>query len=450
MIIRNGLVFTEAGRFEELTITTKNDKISSLTPSVSANQDDAFIHHDNATSNNAEFIDASDCYVIPGLVDIHMHGCMGIDFCDIAHANTQEEANTLLHNIASYELSHGITAFCPATMSLPIDTLTKICKFTAEYLSSSFCSNTDGSPSISYTSPVEHPDSCSPLATADLTGIYLEGPFLSPLRCGAQNKDSLKLPDYAVFKNLMKASNDLIRVVAIAPELDGALDFIRSVSTYIPHITCSLAHTNADYSTACQAFEAGASQVTHLFNAMPPLHHRKPGVIGAAFDTSDCYVECISDGIHLAPSIIRACFQLFGAYCTTNYHGVCDPSPDFLWSSSANRIILISDSTMAAGMADGRYHLGNQDIIVQDKLAQLVDGTIAGSCSNLMDCMQAAVSFGIPLEHAITASTINPARAIGIDTLHGSISAGKYANLLLLDKETLVLRKIINHGVEVK
>lgn len=444
MIIQNGLVFTEAGKFEELTITTINDKIYSLTPTVSANPDDVSIHHENA-----EVIDASDCYVIPGLVDIHMHGCMGIDFCDIAHVNTQEEANTLLQNIASYELTHGITAFCPATMTLPIDTLSKICNFTAKYLSSPLYSTTDSHPSISYASFAECPDSCSPLATAGLSGIYLEGPFLSPLRCGAQNKDSLKLPDYSVFQDLMTASKDLIRVVAIAPELDGAIDFIKSVSTYMPQITCSLAHTDADYNTACHAFEAGATQVTHLFNAMAPLHHRKPGVIGAAFDTSDCYVECISDGIHLAPSIIRACFQLFGAYCTTNYHGVCDPSDDFLWSSSANRIILISDSTMATGMPDGHYHLGNQDITVQDKLATLTDGTIAGSCSNLMECMQAAVSFGIPLEHAITASTINPARAIGIDTLHGSICAGKYANLLLLDKETLVLRKIIYHGVEV-
>ncbi len=444
MIIRNGLIFTEAGKFEELTITTMNDKIYSLTPSASANTDDAFIHYDNATSNDVELIDASDCYVIPGLIDIHMHGCMGIDFCDIASANTQEEANTLLQSIASYELSQGITAFCPTTMSLPFDALTKICHFTAKYLTSS---NTNGYSSISNASSVEHLDSCSQHATADLTGIYLEGPFLSPKRCGAQNKDCLRLPDYALFEKLLTTSNDLIRVAAIAPELDGAIDFIKSVSTYMPQITCSLAHTDADYNTACHAFEAGASQVTHLFNAMPPFHHREPGVIGAALDTSDCYVECICDGIHLAPSIIRACFQLFGPYCTTNYHGACNPSPDFLLSASANRIILISDSTMATGMPNGQYHLGNQNITVQGKLATLADGTIAGSCSNLMDCLRSAVSFGIPLEQAITAATINPARSIGIDSLHGSISVGKYANLVLLDKTTLALRNMIHHGI---
>ncbi len=417
MIIRNGLVFTEEGKFKELTITTATDKIYSLTASASANTDNAFIHSKETSFHNIESIDASDCYVIPGLIDIHFHGCNGVDFCDIANAGSQEEADAILQKIASYELSQGITAICPTTMSIPMDNLIKISRYSANYATQQppFLSDTTVDMSSSY----EGTKPC-----ADFVGIYLEGPFLSPRRCGAQNKESLNFPDYGVLERLSAASNDLIRVVAVAPELTGAMDFIKAVNTYIPHITCSLAHTDADYNTAYHAFEAGASQVTHLFNAMPPLHHRNPGVIGAAFDTPHCNVECICDGIHLAPSIIRASFQLFGA----------------------ERIILISDSTMATGMPDGQYHLGNQNITVHGKLATLADGTIAGSCSNLMDCVRTAVAFGIPLEDAIRAATLNPARAIGVDSLHGSIAIGKYANLVLLDKDTLALRKVIYHG----
>lgn len=420
MIVQNGLVFTDKGKFEELSIETREDKISSLLPSTSQKASSPLIHSADISTAKQEIVDAADCYVIPGLIDIHMHGCMGVDFCDIAKASSQEEANSVLQKIASYELSQGITAFCPTTMTMPLEDLLSISRYSANYDSKEAC--------------------------ADFAGIYLEGPFLSPARCGAQNKDYLRLPDYHTFTKLSEESHHLIRVVAIAPELDGAVDFIKCVNSNMPQITCSLAHTDADYDTACHAFEAGASQVTHLFSAMAPLHHRNPGVIGAAFDTSNCYVECISDGIHLAPAIIRTCFQLFRAYNTPNYHDACAPSPDFLWSSSTNRIILISDSTMATGMPDGHYHLGNQDITVQNKLATLADGTIAGSCSNLMDCLRAAVSFGIPLEHALTSATINPARAIGIDSLHGSISVGKYANLVLLDKATLEIQGIIYHG----
>ena len=186
----------------------------------------------------------------------------------------------------------------------------------------------------------------------------------------------------------------------------------------------SLAHTEADYDTAWKAFQAGASHVTHLYNAMPPFHHRNPGVIGAAFDSPDSRVELICDGIHLHPSVVRAAAKMFGE----------------------DRIILVSDSMMAAGLPDGTYALGGQEVHVTGKKAELADGTIAGSVTNLMECMKNAVrDMKLPFEMAIKAAAVNPAKEIGIYDRYGSITARKIANIVLLDKEYNV-RMVILKG----
>ena len=255
---------------------------------------------------------------------------------------------------------------------------------------------------------------------ADLCGINLEGPFLSYEKKGAQNGDWLRNPDAELLRRLIAASNGLVKLVSVAPELPGAIDFIESVGE---EVTVSLAHTTADYDTAMKAFRAGARQVTHLFNAMPPFSHRAPGVVGAALDTPGCMVELICDGVHIHPSVVRAVFRMFGA----------------------ERVILISDSMRAAGMPDGQYTLGGQDVTVRGRHATLADGTLAGSVTDLMGCLQTAVSMGIPMAAAVRAAAVNPARAIGAYSRVGSLESGKLANLAILNRD-YSLRTVIFRG----
>ena len=198
------------------------------------------------------------------------------------------------------------------------------------------------------------------------------------------------------------------------------MEFIEAVEG---DVTVSLAHTTADYDTAMEAFRLGARQVTHLFNAMPPFSHRAPGVVGAALDTPLCNVELICDGVHIHPSVVRAVFKMFGA----------------------KRVILISDTMRAAGMPDGAYTLGGQDVTVKGKYATLSDGTLAGSVTDLMNCMKTAVSFGIPLEDAVRAAAVNPAKAIGIFSRAGSLEPGKRANVVILD-ENLDVKDVFFRG----
>ena len=191
----------------------------------------------------------------------------------------------------------------------------------------------------------------------------------------------------------------------------------------------SLAHTNADYETAMAACKAGVNHAVHLYNAMPAFSHRAPGVVGAVFDSKDVMAEIICDGIHIHPSVVRATFQMMGA----------------------DRMILISDSMRATGMPDGQYTLGGLDVKVVGRLATLVsDGAIAGSATNLMDCMRTVVKkMGIPLETAVACATINPAKSLGVEEEYGSIEKGKKADILLLDSN-LELTAVIKDGVKIK
>lgn len=375
MLIKNGLIFTDDCRLEEKNVRLADKTISQLESPSSSSPDP-----------DSAYYDATDCYVIPGLTDIHFHGCVGYDFCD----GTHEAINA----IASYELSQGITTICPATMTLPHEELLHICTVAASHR------------------PL------SPQAT--LCGINLEGPFLSYEKRGAQNPTYLHAPTSSMLLELIETSNHLAKLVAIAPELPGAYECITALKD---EISFSLAHTTADYETAIEAFWLGAKHVTHLYNAMPAFSHRAPGIIGAAFDTPSCMVELICDGIHIHPSVVRSTFKLFGD----------------------DRIVLISDSMMACGMPSGEYSLGGQAVQVDQHSATLSDGTLAGSATHLMDCMRMAIHMGIPIESAIKAATINPARSIGIDHQYGSITPGKTANLVILRKD-LSIQDIIFEG----
>lgn len=379
MIIQNGTVFTRGASFQKTTIEIREDKIQNLTTSANAG--------DSAT----DCYDAADCYVIPGLVDLHFHGCVGADISD-----HKKEG---IRDMAAYELRNGITAICPATMTLPEAEIAGVLTTASDYMASA--------------------KGAAP--GADLVGINLEGPFISPAKKGAQNEDYIKNPDLEMFARLQALAPGLARLITVAPELPGAMDFISAVKD---QIIVSLGHSTANYATASEAFSKGARHVTHLLDAMSPFGHRDTGIVGAAFDNPAVRVELISDGIHISDSMIRAVFQLF----------------------TEERVILISDSMRAAGMPDGSYTLGGQAVTVNGRLATLADGTIAGSVTNLMDCMRYAIRHaGIPLEKAVKAATMNPARELGIEKLHGQITEGALANLVILDKD-LHIKDIIFHG----
>ncbi len=339
-----------------------------------------------SSENNDKPIDLSNCYIIPGLTDLHSHGCSSADFSDGDIDG--------LKKMCEYQLSRGITQYCPTGMTLDVDALKQICRMAAQYKKS----NTKG---------------------ANLVGIQLEGPFFCEAKKGAQNAKWLRAPDKQLFEELQEEAEGLVKIIALAPELEGAMDFIK---TYSNDVVISLGHTTANYDTALKALNNGAKQITHLLNAMNPFSHREPGPMGAAAD-SDCQVELICDGVHIHPAMVRSVFKIFGA----------------------SRVTLISDSMRAAGMPDGDYTLGGQKVIVKGNLATLEDGTIAGSVTDLMKCMVTAVSFGIPLYDAVISAAVNPAKTLGIYDEVGSLCEGKLANIAILNAD-YSLKAVIMRG----
>ena len=384
MIIKNGKVFGEKGTFEEGTLYLDNGIITE--------------------SAGGEEIDATGCYVIPGLVDIHFHACVGYDFCD----GTKEA----IQKMAEYELANGVCAICPASMTFSEDKLTEIFQVAAEYKKEAEDKKVSGKNSDD--------------KAADLVGINMEGPFISQAKKGAQNGEFIHTPDADMFYRLQKAADGLIKLVDIAPEVDGAMECIRKIAG---DVRVSVAHTAADYETADQAFRNGAKHVTHLYNGMIPFSHREAGVLAAANDNKDVTVELICDGVHSHPGTVRMTFDLFGD----------------------DRVIMISDSMMACGLEDGQYTLGGQAVTVRGNLATLTEaGNIAGSVTNLMNCIRTAVKeMGIPLESAVKCATINPSKAIGIEKDYGSLSVGKKANVVLLDQDLNIVQ-IIKDGKKLK
>lgn len=379
MIIKNAYVYTLEQGF------VKKDTVI---------ENGYFSDQECLTSDGETVIDAEENYLIPGLVDVHFHGCGGYDFSD----GTPEA----LTAIGDYELRNGITAICPTAMTLSDEMLRGICENAFKYAS-------------------DNQSGIRARKVARLCGIHLEGPFIAAEKKGAQNPTYIREPDSGMFHRLQEAAHGLIRLITIAPESEHAMDFIRELNGQV-HI--SLGHTASDYDTAYEAFVLGADHVTHCFNAMPGFTHRAPGVIGAAIDASHVMPELICDGVHVHPSAVRAAFSLFGA----------------------ERMILISDSMRATGRSDGAYTLGGLNVDVKGNCATLTDGTLAGSVTNLMDCMRTAVAMGIPLETAVRCSTYNPARSIGVEVLYGRIAAGAYGDCVILSRTDLSVQKVIFGG----
>lgn len=351
-----------------------------------------------------EIIDGEGAYALPGFIDMHFHGCVGKDVSDVM--DTEKESLTLWQKIAEFQMKNGVTTMAPAMMTLSPNSLDRVLKQAADFAGFQKQSEDTG---------------------AWLAGIQMEGPYISPRKCGAQDVSCIQQCSLEQLEHWQRCARGLIKVIGIAPEegihkaadredSQGIANFIKEASK---HMTVSLSHTNADYETARKAFEVGASHVTHLFNAMSPWHHREPGVVGAAMDAvfsgKKIMAELICDGNHVHDSLIRSTFKLLGK----------------------EHLVLISDSIRATGLGDGEYLLGGQPVQVRGNLATLKGtNTLAGSVITLADCVRYVVKkVGIPLEEVIDCVTINPAKCLKVDACTGSLQVGKRADILLWDKD---------------
>lgn len=361
MILKNARVLDDGFEFKKQDVSVEGERIKSVgSPAVAEGADGVY--------------DLSGLTLLPGLIDIHIHGSVGGDVSD----GSREE----VEKISSYLAGKGVTSFAAASMSLDEKSLSKAFAVLRD------CRENG-------------------LPGAYLQGINMEGPYFSQEKRGAQNPEFIRKPDIAEFKRLFDVSGGMIKLVDVAPEVEGAEEFIRQASKIC---VVSVAHTTAGYDLTKKAFSWGASHCTHLFNAMQGLKHREPGTVGAVFD-SDVTAELICDGIHIHPAVVRLIWKAVG--------------PD--------RVVLISDAMSATGKPDGTYELGGLRVHVKDGAARVDDGSLAGSTANVMACVKNAVSFGIRPEDAVKAASLNPARVLKRDSETGSIRQGKLADLVAVD-----------------
>lgn len=319
-----------------------------------------------------EIYDAKGAYVAPGFINMHIHGIKGADTMD----GTAEALTTMALALPKT----GVTSFLPTTMTADGETLSSALR------------------------NIQQAQDCSLGAT--ILGVNVEGPFLNAQYCGAQKPEYIKAADFA----LMAPYKNSIKIITVAPETLPSSKFIKQCTE--AGIIVALGHSGATYEEATVALTAGASHITHLFNAMSPLHHRRPGLVGAALD-SKAYVELICDNIHVAPMLQRLVYK--------------QKTPD--------KIILITDSLRAALLGDGPSELGGQQVFVKDGKATLADGTIAGSVLTMNQALrnfQAAT--GAPLWEVVAMATLNPAVELGLADSIGSLEVGKRADIVLFDE----------------
>jgi len=331
-------------------------------------------------------LDAEGAYVIPGLVDIHTHGAMGEDFSDGKAGGMQP--------MADYYAAHGVTSFLATTMTLKEEVLTPAMHTIRDFKRQ---------------------------GGAKCAGIHLEGPFLGYAKRGAQAAENLHKPDPALFDRLNEASGGMVKMVTVACEEEGGMEFVANVSK---KAAVSLGHPSCNYDQAMEAFARGASHATHLFNGMDGLHHRKPGIVAAALDAG-ASVELICDGLHIHPAAIRLAHKLYG-----------------------DKLNLVSDSLRCAGMPDGDYELGGQPITLSGGVARLTGtDTLAGSSISMLDALRNVVRFGLPLTDAVYAASTAPAEAARLTDV-GSLQAGKCADIVILDKD-LNLKAVFVDGKKI-
>ncbi len=377
MLLKNAKIFDEEFEIVQKNITINGEKIVAVDDTACAD----------------EVLDLTGYTVLPGLIDMHIHGCAGRD--------TGEATPEALEAMSQCLVKRGVTSFCPTSMTLSAEELSKI------FANVAACKQTVGG--------------------AYIHGVNMEGPYIAMSKKGAQNGAYVRNPDKEEFLRLYNDCGGVIKVVDIAPECDGAEQFVKEVQPICP---VSIAHTAAGYDEACAAIEWGVRHVTHLYNAQSGLTHRSPGVVGAVFDKTREYgvrAELICDGFHIHPAALRIAFSQLGE----------------------DNSVIISDSMCAAGHVDGEYDLGGQTVYVKDGKALLADGTIAASTSNVYEELKNVISFGIPTKQAVKSATINPARAIRVDGETGSIAVGKNADLLVVDDDFNIILVIVKGCIKV-
>ena len=367
MLLKNATILNAEFNLEKADILIENGKIAQIGQNLSASDEK----------------DCTGMTIVPGFIDIHIHGSAGADTCD----GTPEALET----ISSFLKTKGVTSFCPATMSIEMDQLYAVCKNIG--------------------------DCKDKVSGAKIVGVNMEGPYFSPAKAGAQNPDTMHPPCAEEVEKCNDLTGGILKIIDMCPSLDGAFDFIaKNKDKY----ALSIAHTAADYDMAADAFDKGMKHATHLYNAMAGFTHRDPGVVGAIFD-SNTTAELICDGIHIHESVIRTTFKIMG-----------------------ERLVLISDSMAAGGMPDGEYELGGAPVIVKDGAARILSGALAGSTANMHQCVKNCIDFGISLENAVKSATIIPAKVIGLENEIGSIAVGKKADLVVLDKDFAIVDVLVD------
>ncbi len=362
MLIKNATIFDNDFHIQEWDLRVSDGKISALAAwgKLEANQGE-------------EVLDLKGMTLAPGMLDIHIHGAVGMD--------TMDGTEDSLEAISRFLASKGVTSFLPTTMTMGFEDIAQVFKLKPT------------------------------LTGANMLGFHMEGPFINVTRKGAQNERYVRTATLAEMARYGEDAN--VRIITLAPETEGALDFIREMSR---KTVISIGHTDATYDEAKAAIAAGATSVTHCFNAMPMLQHRAPGVIGAAVQ-SGIYGELICDGLHIHPATVYANYKMFGP----------------------ERMILISDSLRAAGLGDGTYEFGGQTIHVVNDVARVEDGAIAGGVSNVWNNMRNCTKWGIPVADALRMGSLTPAALIGADDSKGSLAVGKDADFVVTNEQLDVL-----------
>lgn len=331
-------------------------------------------------------IDGEGQYLSPGFIDIHNHGNMGYDIMD-----SSEKA---LDEMGKYHLSNGVTSYLGTVITSSYEDMVKAMENINSY--------------------IDKEDK------ANIIGIHLEGPFFNLTKKGAQPEKHIKLPDLEEIKDILNITKDKMKMVSLAPELEGALDIIQLLKK--KNIAVAMAHTNGTYEETKRGIDYGINIATHLYNGMRGFSHREPGVVGAALTDDRVYCEIIYDRVHLHDGAVKIALKMKGY----------------------DKIILVSDAMRAAGLEDGEYELGNQKVNVLSGAARLESGSLAGSTLNMQKAIYNMVHYlNIPIHEVVKMASLNPARAIFVDDSLGSIEVGKRADLILFDKDINISKVIL-------
>ncbi|HEY8361854.1 MAG TPA: N-acetylglucosamine-6-phosphate deacetylase [Tissierellaceae bacterium] len=377
ILLKQGEIYTEKKIIYNGDLLISDGKILGIGKSLSNNID-------------AEIIDVKGKKILPGFIDIHIHGGVGYDTMDA----TYEALNAISIHLAK----HGVTSFCATTMTMDLPYILRA----LENINETMKKGTKG---------------------AQILGAYIEGPFIGKEHKGAHDEKYIKLPNKEIFDKFLEVSGNNVKVLALAPEKDPDGSFIEYVTK--KDIKVALGHTNATYEEMKRGVDHGATIAVHTYNGMKGLHHRQPGALGEVLLDDRIYSEVISDFIHTHPASIKLLIKIKGI----------------------NKVILISDAMRACGLGDGEYTFGGQKVFVKEGVAKVENGSLAGSTLTLDKALKNLTSLGIPLLEVTKMVSLNPAKAIGVDSRKGSIEIGKDADLVVLNHDLSVHMTIIGGRV---